>query len=524
MIDFAVPGKQETPRGARKRGLKTPPHRGYFHDVRTLAAALLSRKFSLGALADHLGVKTRKHEVETYDAPLTQDFIEYARADVQATWECFEKLRDLYVSYRLPRPLHRIQSEASIGKASLQAMGIRRLLKCRPKTSRREFGRIMATYYGGRAEVRIRRDVRQVLVTDFKSMYPTVCTLMGIDRFVVADGYTSEDTTPETQAFIDAITLDNLQCQETWPRLFAYAISAKRYALFNVDPDGRPIIRKFSAHGLGHLMDPYLDSDPAPGVPEPIEAVGKLGGKRWQYDFWYHVLLAALAGTPDRVRHDYHPALSKPAMSRYGATSPALLRWMKPFNAEKAYGDQVKPFGFLVAFMARGMTADDFEDLVDEAPKRGKPSRPRKWKPIAPFERDPKKAVAQAFDRETGETVEAAALQTCAEALRFYHVSPEDKFENGGPADIGRTERRHLVVTAIRLIGKEANRVGDTGQADPVSRAVAEFGSPGARGRRNAGTQGRPRSQAGARRAKNVGQSSARKPRKFGRKPRPNLD
>jgi hypothetical protein len=39
--------------------------------------------------------------------------------------------------------------------------------------------------------------------------------------------------------------------------LFAFAISAKRYALFNIHPAGHPILRKASAHGLGHLMAPY---------------------------------------------------------------------------------------------------------------------------------------------------------------------------------------------------------------------------------------------------------------------------
>ena len=41
--------------------------------------------------------------------------------------------------------------------------------------------------------------------------------------------------------------------------LYCAAISAKRYALFNVDSAGAPIIRKASAHGLGHLLSPYDD-------------------------------------------------------------------------------------------------------------------------------------------------------------------------------------------------------------------------------------------------------------------------
>lgn len=41
--------------------------------------------------------------------------------------------------------------------------------------------------------------------------------------------------------------------------LFCFAISAKRYALFNLDADGKPVIRKASAHGLGHFVAPYGD-------------------------------------------------------------------------------------------------------------------------------------------------------------------------------------------------------------------------------------------------------------------------
>jgi hypothetical protein len=43
-------------------------------------------------------------------------------------------------------------------------------------------------------------------------------------------------------------------------QLYGYAVSAKRYALYNLDPHGRPLLRKWSEHGLGHLLNP-LDPD-----------------------------------------------------------------------------------------------------------------------------------------------------------------------------------------------------------------------------------------------------------------------
>jgi hypothetical protein len=56
-----------------------------------------------------------------------------------------------------------------------------------------------------------------------------------------------------------------------------------------------------------------------------------------------------------------------------------------------------------------------------------------------------------------------------------YHVSPEAKFANGRYFDRGGIERRHVVATSLTLIGKEANRVGDSGQVDPIASAVVEF-------------------------------------------------
>ena len=44
--------------------------------------------------------------------------------------------------------------------------------------------------------------------------------------------------------------------------LVAFAISAKRYALFTVAADGSTVIIKPSEHGLGHLLLPEEDAAP----------------------------------------------------------------------------------------------------------------------------------------------------------------------------------------------------------------------------------------------------------------------
>ena len=84
-------------------------------------------------------------------------------------------------------------------------------------------------------------------------------------------------------------------------------------------------------------------------------------------------------------------------------------------------------------------------------------------------------ALAAAFDRVTGEPVKPEHLRTYAEMLAQYHISAESKFENGQFLDRGRTGRRHVVATGIVLIGKEANQVRLSGEADPVISAMQEF-------------------------------------------------
>lgn len=54
-------------------------------------------------------------------------------------------------------------------------------------------------------------------------------------------------------------------------------------------------------------------------------------------------------------------------------------------------------------------------------------------------------------------------------------MSCEDKLENAQFLDWGRTERRDVVATSFVWIGKEANRVGESGEADPIWSAVEEF-------------------------------------------------
>ncbi len=242
--------------------------------------------------------------------------------------------------------------------------------------------------------------------------------------------------------------------------LYCLAVSAKRYALFNIGSGGWTIIRKASAHGLGHLLPPYDPADAPACIPPPAISLAEIGVERWQYDFWHQIIRGVLDGHPDQVDMTYHPSLALPAASRYAATTPKLLRWFGKHNQNRPYPDQVKPSNFLLAYQIAPDRVHEcpelFEALTDVTSDRSTPIR---WpKPVAPYDTDPARAARNCFDRDTGTPIPPSALKTYLEALAQYPLRPEHKFRNGNYSDRGITMRRHVTPLTIRQIGKESNR------------------------------------------------------------------
>jgi hypothetical protein len=220
LIQFTKPAEQSTTRGMRRDGLTVAAHRGYFLDVKTLASAMLSGSWSLGSLAKHLDTPSKKHVTDEHGQSLTNRYLTYAMQDVQVTWECFDKLQSRYQTFGLDEtPITRIYSEASLGKAHLKEMGIRPWTNSQPDFSPNILGAIMSSYYGGRSEVHIRRKKVRVLYCDFLSMYPTVCTLMGLWRFVIARGITYEDVSSQVTQLLGKVRIKDLQRSSFWKNL-----------------------------------------------------------------------------------------------------------------------------------------------------------------------------------------------------------------------------------------------------------------------------------------------------------------
>jgi hypothetical protein len=207
-INFAGKGKSDR-----------APDRGFFVDVKTLAASLLGQSFTLASLSALLKT-TPKSPLDTYEGPLTPEMVAYGLNDVQVTWECFDVLAKRYQALGLSQTgLSDLYSEASLGKAYLQAMGVQPWTAAQPDFPPEIIGQIMSAYFGGRAEVHIRREITPVIHCDFMSMYPTVCTLMGLWKFVIAEGMDHADATDECRAFLERCDLAMLRDPATWARL-----------------------------------------------------------------------------------------------------------------------------------------------------------------------------------------------------------------------------------------------------------------------------------------------------------------
>jgi hypothetical protein len=759
VIRFAAPGKQRTPRGMRKRQIIVQPHRGFFVDIKTLAAALTSKSFSLASLGTFLGVTSGKLETEEHGGSLTETYLDYATRDVQTSWECFLNLRERYQAHGLTEtPVHKIYSEAGLGKAYLKQMRIRPWKETQTGMPPELIGAIVSSYFGGRSEVHIRREIRQIAYCDFLSMYPTVCVLMGLWRFVIAQRMMWYDATEETRQMLEDVNLGDFQAKSFWaelttlvevapnadlfsvrakygaevhytiglnyltsekplwftladciaaklltgrtpaivrafrfepgplqtglkpcliagqkefqinparddfyrrlidlrtetkdimrlaspadraqldaaqmalkilanstsygiffelnveelskpdvarcyarhdpgfevkisqdetpgqyfhpllatlitgaarlmltcaerlaldggldwvfcdtdslaiakptempedafrqatetvrgwftplnpyampgpilkledanfgldgqkPRksldpLYCFAISAKRYALFNLDDSGTPVLRKASAHGLGHLIAPYGNTNAPTHLPSPQADLHDIGVERWQHDVWQRIVAAALAGNAEQVRLDDLPDFNEPSVSRYAATTPDLLRWFKRFNQGKPYREQVRPFGFMLAFTAgKDARAAVFSPPIERESKRTRsqsasPAGNRKAsvapRAVAPFDKDVTRAAKCCFDRDTGLPVAAKELKTYRQALLRYHLHPEAKFLCGDYFDRGTTARRHILAIEIQRIGKEANRWEEQFHLGVDPEAQAEYG------------------------------------------------
>jgi hypothetical protein len=246
-------------------------------------------------------------------------------------------------------------------------------------------------------------------------------------------------------------------------QLWCYALSAKRYALFNRGAEGeegdegddRPILRKSSEHGLGYLMNPEdLPDIEDQGEEDPDR-------KAWMSTLWEGIVTEALGHS-----YAWPDWLDRPALGRITASSPQMLRPFATWNKGKPYAEQVKPYNFLLTAFVQRFGYPEGAD-------------PNHFHLVAPFESDSRKWKTLAWRNlydETGtrymiRTVSSlyavsgeVQVKTYRDVLDEYRRHPEAKSlaPDGSMCSgttVGLLRRRPVTASRITHGGKESNRL-----------------------------------------------------------------
>jgi hypothetical protein len=102
-------------------------------------------------------------------------------------------------------------------------------------------------------------------------------------------------------------------------QLFAYATSAKRNALFTIDPSGRPNFEKSSEHGLGHLLNP---ADPRDN-----------DNKTWIKELWDFIVSEALGQEAEPPHWLDRAALGRQTIARQAGVSSVHIKAIRNLRA-----------------------------------------------------------------------------------------------------------------------------------------------------------------------------------------------
>jgi hypothetical protein len=126
---------------------------------------------------------------------------------------------------RNPINLHpdKAYSPASIAKSYLKEMGIKQPKK-HFKVSNKILGIAMQSYYGGRAECRIRRISVPVIHTDFTSQYPTVNALLGNWSVLTSGSIGFVDYSAKARRLLSKTNLNDTFDKDFWKQLSFFAL------------------------------------------------------------------------------------------------------------------------------------------------------------------------------------------------------------------------------------------------------------------------------------------------------------
>jgi hypothetical protein len=225
--------------------------RAHFLDLRTLAWALFNKSFSLKTLCEELNTKHQKLDHEP-TGKVTPEEIEYARQDVRCTVDALNALKHNFDEHPINLKPYNAHSAASVAKSYLDQMGILRPTE-KFNIPDEILGISMQSYYGGRAETRIRCAEVPVVPLDFTSQYPSCCALLGLFDVLTAESVSFDDDTENIRRFVKRVALKRCFKPALWER-------CRFFALVKPDNDILPV-RAVYNEVTQNIGNNYLTSD-----------------------------------------------------------------------------------------------------------------------------------------------------------------------------------------------------------------------------------------------------------------------
>jgi hypothetical protein len=197
------------------------PKEGRFLDLRTLGWALRNVSYNLESACKDFHVKGKLDHKPS--GRITPQEIEYCRGDVAASHRLLNAMMEEF--NRNPVDLHpdKAYSPASIAKAYLQEMGIKKP-KQHFRAPNQMLGIAMQSYYGGRAECRVRKTPVPVIHTDFTSQYPTVNALLGNWNVLRSASVRFRSCTARARTLLSKTVLNDTFDPAFWKQLSFFAL------------------------------------------------------------------------------------------------------------------------------------------------------------------------------------------------------------------------------------------------------------------------------------------------------------
>lgn len=285
----------------------------------------------------------------------------YGRQDVRATWALYRALRDEYVRHpfatfeherRKPkrdRYMGQLYSSASVAKQYLRLLNIAPLLQKQPQFNRRHLGKAAAAYFGGRADVRVRKTDVPVQVLDFTAMYATIFCLQGLHRLLGAPSISVQVVTPWVRGLLtssEASQWAMLYDPKTWPRLNCLVLVDPNWAILPVrfrqrdeDPYTIAVTPLHTPEGrwytLADLIASILLGGPAPKIFRAIRFVHE--GRHRPHSTMFRGAVPLRSETPF-----FRPIVEQRQIAKRGAKDDpdlaALEMGLKQMAASGAYG------------------------------------------------------------------------------------------------------------------------------------------------------------------------------------------